>query len=238
MNPDISKVKDEVELELKAFEDISNSLASLSNSPYYEQIYDLFNQLKKAEEFSSANFKEHLKVILLTLVDNVWKPPPKKQQQYGAPSFRLAPKTSVIKRKSPERTTSPSAIESASEKLLQPPKALTARKSSSPNGSFLSTSNVNGSKAQLVIAAQDIKNLSEFSHVQGSVKFSKSERKMHTLKNSPGPGAYKADKNVVMLTSPKSNLKTSGKKTDLFTSNTSPGPAAYKPMRHYVSKRT
>lgn len=236
MNPAIERTKSQVELELKAFEDISISLALLSNSPYYSSIYNLLGEIKATDEFASPTFKEHFKVILMTLVDTVWKPIPKVKPHDHRTSFKGPP--SAIKFKAKPRTQTSNISGSASEKQLKSYKSEAMMRPSSPGLLSLQDSlKLTGHSAMLGKSIQDGYNLSQFNHVHGAASFSKSERKMFTPQEAPGPGSYTPERPFVQCV-PNVSLKTSGRTPELFIKPDSPGPAAYSPVLISISKRT
>jgi hypothetical protein len=77
---------------------------------------------------------------------------------------------------------------------------------------------------------------SEFNHIRGSVKFSKSPRKRDTVPDlSPGPGAYPARSSLRQSPSPKIGKSAKVCWFDTISKTDSPGPHLY-PSKHFCSK--
>jgi len=78
---------------------------------------------------------------------------------------------------------------------------------------------------------------SEFNHIKGSVKFSKSPKGHEVFEESPGPGAYESGR-YSQRQSPRVVIGKSPKVCwfDVVARNDSPGPASVYPSHHFSSK--
>jgi len=78
---------------------------------------------------------------------------------------------------------------------------------------------------------------SEFNHIKGSVKFSKSPKGNEVFEESPGPGAYESGR-YSQRQSPRVVIGKSAKVCwfDVVARNDSPGPASLYPSHHFSSK--
>lgn len=237
---DVEIVHSKVAIELRQFRDISKSLQYLVSQHHFDLLVNALSNIYQAEEASDCSrslvLKEHLKVIVPCIINEVWGG--SKSSLESKQPTKLRKKT-IRKPPSPEKTPAKRTVnaktgrykeaENTQEKLR--------RRRSSPAGLLRDTSGSNFSRTLTGLSHQEAHSLSEFCSITGPASFPRSKRVL-TLghQESPGPAAYRADKSKLKANSPRAVIPQGGKKGELFQTPYSPGPSAYYVMRHFVSK--
>jgi hypothetical protein len=228
---DSSSVRMQVASELRPFSDITKSLQYLVSQKHFDSLVEVLNNICQAEAASdnprSSAVKEHLKVIVPCMINEIW----------GA--SKEAPKLSITtlkRRKSPSPERTPLS-RLATDKTLAGLGVTTptVRRSSPARSAQELIEPFNRSLSGL--SYNQAHSLSDFCHIRGSATFTRSKRPLTKgNEGSPGPAAYRCDKDKLKVNSPRVMIPRGGKKGELFSVPDSPGPAAYYVMRHFVAK--
>jgi hypothetical protein len=207
-------------------------------SQTFHKFDGLIREAFKTSSDPQEVFKEHLKVILTALVEQVHVTlhMANTQDEHGKPAavrksklkFSLCDAKSTKARK-PGGTHAPSTTSSGGRAT---PVSASARSTWSLSRPMTSHAVVGGSQGSLEM-------LSEFGHISSpTARFSNEKRRLSEVpETSPGPGAYRPSSAMTMRSPQGVTLDIGGDRTELGRKTASPGPGAYQPKWYPLSRR-
>jgi hypothetical protein len=209
----------QVAAELSKLTGVSKTLQKLNDSQILRRFEELIEQAYKSAAVPAPEFKEHLKTILNSLVDQVHIQKPKVEEK--------RPKSSLAKMQKTGNS------DHSAKKADVPTLSISNVSHSTPG--FKSARSAKSIKS----SRNSLSSLSEFGHVTSpTTKFSKGERKLGQVKeNSPGPGAYRPSSALTVRKPNGVTLVVGGKRVEIIRKVDSPGPGTYQPMHYALSKR-
>jgi hypothetical protein len=216
----------QVAAELSKLTGASKTLQRLTDSQIFRRFEELIEQAYKSAAVPAPEFKEHLKTILNSLVDqvhiNIQKPKVEEKR----------PKSSLAKM---QRTAPIGNSDHSAKKANDLVPTLSISNVSHSTPGFMSARSAKSIKS----SRGSLSSLSEFGHVTSpTTKFSKGERKLGQVKeNSPGPGAYRPSSALTVRKPKGVTLDVGGKRVEITRRVDSPGPGTYQPMHYALSKR-
>lgn len=250
-----TKLQEEIQ-KLADVPKIMNLLKSRGHLQFlHSRLTDILASEIEADPELATSVKDSLKVIMITMIDQIWgsltskgytPPNPTIQLQQCQPDYENSDATTLelpqgLMDKVEERRNS-LRVTKQNGKQLRHAASFSSRpkNSSSISGNF--SPNISRATQKTVQEKSysksyfEMNSFSEFNNISGPASFSRASKEPVDRERSPGPAAYMADELKYRARSPRVCIPKAAKKELFLSDNKTPSPNLYYPSKHFISR--
>lgn len=223
----------------------------------HQKLADILQTELATDPEFAASIKDSLKVILASLIDQLWGSLTSKSSCESPPKIKLSqcqpeyenPITSSLELPQPlmdkvEERRNSLKNSQVSSKHIKRASSFCGKPKVTPSISSIGNYSPNVSRNTNKTMQEksytkpyiEMNSFSEFNNISGHASFSRAPKEQVDREKSPGPAAYMADELKYRARSPRVCIPKAAKKELFLSESTSPSPNLYYPSKHFISR--